>query len=168
LTINRLFLAIPVTLYSYEQIKKEFNELLQGEWREEDHLHVTIAFLGQRFQPDMMIEKLSQFDWSFELSKLTKFDYFSKSRVFVATTHNPGLQRLYGRLEMLLGLEYADLNPHATLMRVKKIVDAEAFSNLLKTAPIEPIGILKSKVILYSSVLQNDGAIYEPLQEWLI
>jgi len=45
LTINRLFLAIPVTLYSYEQIKKEFNELLQGEWREEDHLHVTIAFL---------------------------------------------------------------------------------------------------------------------------
>ncbi len=67
-----------------------------------------------------LLEKLSLFEWSFDISELSKFDYFIKSRVFVATSQNPTIQELYERLETVLGLEPSDISPHATLMRVKK------------------------------------------------
>lgn len=166
--MTRLFLAVAVRLYNYEQIKKEFGIFLEGKWREEEHLHVTIAFLGQQFEPDTLLEKLSGFDFSFEPSELTAFDYFAKSRVFVASTQNSTLQSLYERLGNLLGLEYADLKPHVTLMRVKKITDSDLFFDRLTSVPAEPVGLLESRVILYKSVLSSDGAVYQPLQEWLV
>lgn len=138
---------------------------MEGKWREEEFLHITIAFLGQYSQPDSVLEKLSRFDGSFDISELTTFDYFHKSRVLVALTHNPTLQLLYERLKPLLNLENTLLVPHVTLMRVKKIND-DLFFNRLKTPSSEAIGVLQSKMVLYQSILHRDGAKYEALQEW--
>lgn len=164
--MTRLFLAVSVRLYNYQRIRQEFSPLLQGKWREEEDLHVTIAFLGQRFEPDTLLDKLSGFEWSFEVSELTRFDYFSKSRVFVATTQNTSFQRLYECLQPLLDLENANLNPHVTLMRVKKIAGPDLFFDRLAASPAEPVGILESRIILYQSILRSEGAIYKPLKEW--
>lgn len=164
----RLFLAVPVRLYNYERIKQEFSPLLEGRWREEDYLHATIAFFGHQFQQDILIDKLCDFDWSFKPSELTKFDYFSASRVFVATTQNHTLQILYDRLALFLGLEPIELNLHVTMMRVKKINDSDIFSHLLTNPPCETIGILESKIALYKSVLHSDGAHYEIVKEWAL
>jgi 2'-5' RNA ligase len=165
--MNRLFLAVPVRLYNYGQIKHDFSPLLEGRWRGEEHLHVTIAFLGKQFDSDKLIKKLSSFEWSFEISELSRFDYFSSSRVFVATTHNPTLQNLYDKLALLLRLEDTKLNPHVTMMRVKRIQDSSAFSSKLISAP-PPIGILESKIVLFQSHLYPSGAEYEVLKEWSI
>ncbi|HEX5710983.1 MAG TPA: hypothetical protein VFX68_06510 [Sulfuricurvum sp.] len=162
----RLFLAIPVRLYDYGEIKKEFATLLDGQWRAEEHLHVTIAFLGNHFEPNVLIEKLLFFNWSFDVSELTTFDYFQKSRVFVTTTQNPTLQKLYERLQSLLALDDSILTPHATLMRVKKITDTDLFFERINTVSSEAVGILESKVVLYQSSLHADGVRYEILQEW--
>lgn len=166
LAMTRLFLAVPVRLYNYEEIKQSYGSLLEGRWREEKSLHVTIAFFGSSIEPAVVRERLSAFDCSFTVSELTTFDYFIKSRVFVAVTQNPTLQSLYERLRVLLELEDEELTPHATLMRVKKITDNDLFFNRLKTPPSNAIGVLESKLVLYQSLLRNDGAIYEVLDEW--
>lgn len=162
----RLFIAIPVRLYNYGKIKEQFGTLVEGRWREEEFLHITIAFLSQYSDPDVLLEKLSRFDCSFDISELTTYDYFHQSRVFVALTHNPTLQQLYERLKPLLNLEDTLLVPHVTLMRVKKIDDNYLFFERLKTAPSEAIGVLQSKLVLYQSILHSDGARYEAIQEW--
>lgn len=164
---NHLFLAVPVRLYNYEQIRHNFSPLLEGRWRGEKHLHVTIAFLGKQFDPDTLIEKLSSFEWSFEISELSRFDYFNHSRVFVATTQNPTLQHLYDKLAVALGLEDVKLNPHVTMMRVKHIQDSSLFSALLTSVP-SPIGVLESKIVLFQSHLYPSGAEYEILKEWIL
>jgi 2'-5' RNA ligase len=164
--LTRLFLAVPVRLYNYGQIQKDFAHILEGKWRDEEHLHVTIAFLGKNFEPGALIEQLSSFDWSFHVSELTTFDYFDKSRVLVALTQNSSLNRLYERLQSLLGLEDSTLFPHVTLIRVKKITDTDLFFKRLQTSQAKTIGILESKVALYQSTLHSDGARYEVLQEW--
>jgi 2'-5' RNA ligase len=164
--VSRLFLGIPVRLYHYERIQNEFAPLLEGRWRDERQLHVTIAFLGGRYTAEELIERLAPVDWSFEISELTRFDYFSGSRVFVVTTVNPSLQRLYDRLEPLLALQHADLRPHVTLMRVKKINDAAAFTNRLQHPPDTPLGMLEPKIILYKSELHPQGSTYTPVAEW--
>ncbi|ADR33740.1 Phosphoesterase HXTX [Sulfuricurvum kujiense DSM 16994] len=164
--MNRLFLAVPVRLYDYEKIRSDFSPLLEGRWRDEKHLHITIAFLGERFNADELIEKLSHFQFTFTVSELTRFDYFANSRVFVTTTYNPTLQHLYDQLASLLGLEHVVLNPHVTLMRVKNIVEPSAFFNCLEGSSQTPIGILEPKIALYQSHLYPTGAQYEILKKW--
>lgn len=166
--MNRLFLAVPVRLNDFEKIRHDFSPLLEGRWRDEEHLHVTVAFLGERFNADELIEKLSPFQFTFAVSELTRFEYFANSRVFVATTHNPALQHLYEQLETLLGLEHIVLHPHVTLMRVKNIVDPSAFFNRLEGLSEKAIGILEPKIALYQSRLYPTGARYEILKEWSI
>ncbi|MDD2369575.1 MAG: 2'-5' RNA ligase family protein [Sulfuricurvum sp.] len=167
MTANRLFLAIPVRVYEYGQIQKDFSPFLEGRWRKKESLHITIAFLGHQFNPDEVIEKLSSFNWMFEISELSRFDYFSNSRVFVATTQNPTLQYLYDKLALVLGLETTKLNPHVTMMRVKHIQDATAFSAKLTSEHV-PIGVLESKITLFQSHLYPTGAEYEVLKEWIL
>lgn len=163
---SRLFLAVPVRLYDYPQIRRDFGPLLQGRWREENTLHVTIAFLGKRFDAGTVSSALEKVEWSFEPSQLDGWDYFARSRVFVATTDNPSLQLLYERLAPLLELENAVLRPHVTLMRVKEFGDEEGFYRRLQTPPPQPLGMLESKAILYLSELLPQGAQYHPLKEW--
>lgn len=165
--MNRLFLAIPVRLYDYPKIQHDFGPLLHGRWRSEEGLHVTIAFLGNTYQAETVIHVLKGLDASFDRSLLDGWDYFSNSRVFVATTQNPSLQALYERLAVLLNLEPSTLHPHATLMRVKRLNEPEPFFERLKMPPSETIGHLLPKLILYRSILRPDGALYHPLHEWI-
>lgn len=164
--MNRLFLAIPVRLYGYEQIRNDFSPLLQGRWRDEATLHVTLAFLGSRFSEEEVIETVQTLERSFELSELIRFDYFSASRVFVALTENPSLQRFYDRLVPALNLEAQLLRPHVTLMRVKGFSDAEAFARKISAPPEHPIGVMEPSLILYRSLLLPQGAVYEKRKEW--
>ena len=165
-TSNRLFLAVPVRLYDYPRIRRDFGPFLEGRWREEETLHVTIAFLGKRFDADAIIKVLEGFEWTFEPSELSGWDYFKRSRVFVATTENPTLQRFYERLARVLELDNVVLRPHVTLMRVKGFNDAEGFYRLLYHSPPKPLGRLEPKVVLYRSTLLPEGARYHPIKEW--
>lgn len=165
-THNRLFLAVPVRLYDYPLIRREFGPFLEGRWRDEESLHVTIAFLGKRFRPEEVVSALETFEWSFEPSELRGLDYFTRSRVFVAMTENPSLQSMYERLSPLLGLESSILKPHVTLMRVKGFNDSDGFYRLLQKSPPQPLGILEPRVILYRSLLLPEGAQYHPIKEW--
>lgn len=163
---ERLFIAIPVRLYDYRAIQHTFESCLRGRWRDEETLHVTLAFLGSRLSADAVIAALEEFEWSFTPSALTGWDYFERSRVFVLTSDTPSLQPLYARLAPLLGLEDTLLAPHVTLMRVKGFSERESFLHRLQTPPSQALGMLEPKVILYRSRLSPQGAQYLPLKVW--
>lgn len=165
-TKKRLFLAVPVRLYDYPSVRRAFGPFVQGRWREEETLHVTVAFLGKRFDAQEVIQILEGMEWTFEPSEMLGWDYFRRSRVFVATTDNPTLQLLYERIARRLELENVVLRPHATLMRVKGFSDEGGFYRLLHIPPAQPLGTLMPRVLLYESVLRPEGAQYLPLKEW--
>lgn len=162
----RLFLAIPVRLYDYSAIRNAFEPLLRGRWRDETTLHATIAFLGERYDSREIQAKVEGMEWNFEVTEFHRFDYFSRSRVFVATTHNPSLQTMRERLEKRLNLPSDLIHPHATLMRVKTITDPAAFNAHLQRVSAKPIGRLEPRVALYQSRLLPEGARYTVLKEW--
>lgn len=160
----RLFLAVPALLENYAGVCDRFSGILEGRWRDEAGLHATIAFLGDRFSPARVIDAVEGIDRSFEVSRLENWDYFSRARVFVATTHNPSLQGLYERLGPLLELPPARLSPHVTLMRVKRFSDPDAFAQTCARFP--PSGGLLGEIVLYESRLRSEGALYVPLHRW--
>lgn len=164
--MNRLFIAVPVRLNHYDRIQTRFAPQLMGRWRDESTLHVTVAFLGDAFTEKTVLQKLEGFDWIFEPTQIDGFDYFTGSRVFVATARNPSLQALRERLEDRLGLEEEVLRPHVTLMRVKTIIDTDSFSASMPQIHTECIGIMEPCVALYRSRLTPQGAHYSIVKEW--
>lgn len=166
--MERLFIAVPVRLYDYGAIQNDFSPLLEGRWREAKTLHVTVAFLGDRFSPQTLIDRLNDIDFIFNPSTLNGLDYFAKSRVFVATSHNPSLQDLYSQIQKPLDLDNLILTPHVTLMRVKKVLASDLFFNRLKVPPPHPLGALEPCIRLYRSTLLSEGAVYEVIREWNI
>ncbi len=162
----RLFLAVPVRLYDFPQIRVQFDPLIAGRWRDESGLHVTIAFSGERFSPDAVVSALEGLECSFDPSLLGGWDYFPRSRVFVATTSNSSLQSLHDRLVPRLDLPEKLLNPHVTLMRVRTFTDREAFDAALRLPPPHPLGELEPRMVLYRSDLHPGGAVYTPLHTW--
>lgn len=164
---KRLFIAIAVTLYDYDALRRQFDPLVEGKWREESTLHCTLAFLGEQFAPEEVIHRLETVAWKWELSKLEGWGYFDSSRVFVLTTRNSSLQSLRECIEKALELPHETLNPHVTLMRVKRLRDADTFRNTVQSPSSSPLGQLQQKVGLYQSTLLENGARYELLYEWI-
>lgn len=162
---DRLFLAAPVRLYDYENLRASFSPLLQGRWRDEKTLHATVAFLGSQFDADTLIERLEGFDCSFTPSSFDRFGYFSNSRVFVALSDNSSFQQLRNRLATTLALTHESLRPHVTLMRVKSMFN-DPFESLLKTPPSSPLGVMEPCIALYRSTLLPEGAQYTIIREW--
>lgn len=56
--MTRLFLAVPIRLYNYEEIKKSFGPLLEGRWRDEKSLHVTLIRVKKITDEDLFLKKL--------------------------------------------------------------------------------------------------------------
>lgn len=162
----RLFLGIPVRLDAYEAIRKHLSPLLRGRWVEESQLHLTLAFLGERFTPCEVLQRLEGCDISFEAAALTHLGYFGRSHILYAGTEHPSLQQLASRIQKALELPAAKLTPHITLMRVKAIKERERFHEELDVFGGHRLGILERRIVLYESTLYPTGARYRSLQVW--
>lgn len=165
--MKRLFIAIPVTLYDYPAVQSSFAPLIDGRWRDEATLHVTLAFLGERYEADTVIKRMEGIDRTFEISDIDSWGYFTASRIFFAATTNPSLQRLRDTLENNLGLSHEILVPHVTLMRVKQFKEQETFFRSIQIPPPSPLGSLQSKVVLYESIPSREGSHYHPVAKWM-
>ena len=166
--MSRLFIAVPVTLYDYSDIRSQFDPLLSGRWRDEATLHCTLAFLGDHFTYQEVIRRINETPLEFIPNELSGWEYFSNSRVFVLTTVNPSLQTLRDRLETALALPCEILVPHVTLMRVKRLNDLDTFEKKIQSSPLVSLGRLQPKIVLYQSTVLPQGARYETVHEWLV
>jgi 2'-5' RNA ligase len=164
---SRLFLALPAILDDYDEIKKDFAETVDGRWISPQNLHLTLSFFGATDDPQALAERLSSMRLDVTSSTLRGLGCFVKKRILYATVENPSLEALYKEVNTFFGLPVKSaFIGHVTLMRYKRIVDAERFYNQLELYGERRIGSLGANPVLLQSTLYTDGARYSLLKEF--
>jgi 2'-5' RNA ligase len=166
--VARLFLAIPAVMESYAALQKDFDPLVRGRWIPPERLHLTLLFLGERFDADWIIERLEREPLSLTPPRLRGMGYFKRNKILFVRTGNPSLQRLYETLCRLIEEPSRPLEPHVTLMRMKRVVEWEAFKTLVEEYGSQTLGHLEPRLILYQSELRPEGARYTVLKAWAL
>ncbi|WP_292658622.1 RNA 2',3'-cyclic phosphodiesterase [Nitratifractor sp.] len=160
----RLFIASPVLLYDYTELQRDFCDVIEGKWVEEDKLHLTWIFLGE--QP-------SASPWSEYLSRIAPLDcpallkglgsFGRPPRIFHAKSKEPILYHKAMQMQRA-GFNFYRFTPHVTLCRIKKITDWRGYKGLLETYREKIIGEIKTEITLYESSLCPDGTIYKKIE----
>jgi 2'-5' RNA ligase len=166
--VARLFLAIPALMDAYETLQEDLDPLLRGRWVPPDRLHLTLLFLGERFDAEWIIERLDRETLSLTPPQLRGLGCFKRNKILFARTGNASLQRLYDTLCRVIEQPSRPLEPHVTLMRMKRIMEWQTFRTRLQEYETQPLGHLEPKLILYQSRLLPEGAHYTVLKEWVL
>ena len=162
----RLFIGIPVRLDAYEAIRKHLSPLLRGRWVDDSQLHLTLAFLGERFSLCEVLQRLEGCDMFFEASVVSRLGYFKRNHILYAATEHPSLQKLALNIQQALELPAVTLTPHITLMRVKTVHDYSRFKEARTLFNEHRLGMLERRIVLYESTLHPTGARYRALKVW--
>ncbi len=158
---KRLFLALPVIIDDYEAIQNDFSGVISGRWTPPENLHLTLSFYGDKFEQDELLQRLSDLKVEIETSIIRGFGYFEKRKILYANIENSALSSVYETLNTLFDLPTKNVFvPHVTLMRVKTVVDKDAFYEQLDVYKNKKIGLLGSSLELIESELHPDGARY--------
>ncbi len=158
---KRLFLALPVIIDDYEAIQNDFSGVISGRWTPPENLHLTLSFYGDKFEQDELLQRLSDLKVEIETSIIRGFGYFEKRKILYANIENSALSSVYETLNTLFDLPTKHVFvPHVTLMRVKTVVDKDAFYEQLDVYKKKKIGLLGSSLELIESELYPDGARY--------
>ncbi len=165
--MNRLFLALPVTLFDYTNLQNDFEGIIQGRWVPQQNLHLTLKFFGNSFEEEFLIEKLSALDLQAETSELKGLELLNNNKILYAKTQNPSLQRLYAEIQESFALpSQQEFTPHITLMRIKKIQDKPLLERRLQEYQEKSLGRLYPNIQLIQSRLSDKAAKYECVKEF--
>ncbi len=159
----RLFIASPAKLYDYTGLRKEFSEVLEGTWVQEESLHLTWVFLGEEPAAGPWIEKLRNLTPPKKPVPLRKLGSFGRPpRVFHAKAEDPDL---YAKARQFResGFELHRFTPHVTLCRIKRIRDWRRYKELLKAYEEKILGEISEEIILYESILTKERAIHKKI-----
>jgi RNA 2',3'-cyclic 3'-phosphodiesterase len=167
----RLFIAIDIPGPIKEALTQFTRELPAARWVPADQIHLTLRFIGEAGPQAFAAIKgalagIQFHPFQLGLHGAGHFPPGKHPRVlWVGVEANPELMELYQDLELALvdvGIppEERPFSPHLTLARLKTSAPAavgsfETRHGELAFAPFEV-----REVILYSSVLANDGAIH--------
>ena len=165
--MNRLFLAIPVTMFDYTSLQNDFEGLIQGKWIIPENLHLTLNFFGDRFEEEFLTELLSTLELKIEPSTLEGLGLLEHNNILYAQTPNDSLSSLhdYIREALMLPLEQ-EFIPHVTLMRMKKVKHPTLFKQTLSSYEGKAIGVLHPKIQLIKSRITTTGAQYTLVKEF--
>ena len=164
---SRLFLALPAILDNYDAIKKDFAETVEGRWIPPENLHLTLSFFGATDDVQALAEKLASMRLDVTPSTIRGLGCFAKKKILYATVENPSLEALYKEVNTFFGLPVKEVFVgHVTLMRYKKIVDAERFYNQIELYGERRIGALGTNPVLLQSTLHAEGARYSLIKEF--
>ena len=162
----RLFLAVPAVLDAYGAVRERFTPLAEGRWIPSGQLHLTLLFLGDRFEADDVIARVDAVTPSFTPSALQGLGYFKRNGILFARSVNPSLAELHRRLSAAFELPWRPLEPHVTLQRVKRLQRSREFAAALHEFDETPLGVLEPVLRLYDSTLHPEGARYRVVKEW--
>jgi 2'-5' RNA ligase len=161
----RLFIASPAVFYDYTALERDFSQVLEGKWVDENDLHLTWVFLGEQDSADPWRHRLRRLT-SLECPTLLKGvgSFGRPPRIFHAKSKEPILY--YKAMQMQrAGFSFYRFTPHVTLCRIKKIADWRGYKELLEKYREKIIGEVKTEIVLYESTLCSDGAIYRKIEE---
>jgi len=164
-TMNRLFLALSVTLFDYQNLQDDFEHIIQGKWIPVQNLHLTLKFFAGQFEKEFLIERLSELNLQVEPSCLKGLELFEDGLVLYAKTQNPSILALHREVEKALMLSSAqEFTPHVTLMRIKKIHHRTLFEKRLRLYNEKLLGKVEPKIELIQSTLTPEGAKYTSIK----
>ena len=157
----RLFIASPVSFYSYAGVKEDFADIIEGKWVGEENLHLTWVFLGEVRDEKPIIEKMQNVTPLECEADIAELGYFGRPpRVFFAKAE---AKPLYDKAREFksVGFELYRFKPHITLCRIKKINDYRAYKEKLKSYREKVLGVIQPEIALYQSTLTPEGAYYQ-------
>ncbi len=154
------------------------NKVSHVKWMRPEEMHITIKFLGELDNRDLVrvSEELRKAcsevePFSASLNGLGTFPKNKAPRVIWAGVDEGReyFEQLYQQLDRALielGVpqEGKAYTPHLTLGRVGKGADVELLTKTLQQAAPEMQGVFEvDEVILYTSIREKGGFIYEPI-----
>ena len=157
----RLFIATPVKLPFFKELKSTLTPYIDGNFTQESNLHLTHLFIGEdnpknyKFPLPIPNEKI----------KIKDFDFFDE-RILFCKAHSPNIDAVYKELQSRgLVKEQKPFRPHVTIARIKKIEDKEGLLNALKDFNQIEIEVPFS-LYLYKSILTPNGPIYKKIYRY--
>jgi len=160
----RLFIASPVRLYDYTELKSAFSSILNGKWVEEENLHLTWIFLGERASIPAIKERMELLAPLTESIPLCGIEYFGNPpRILFAGGHEKALYKKAKEFRGS-GFDLYRFKPHVTLCRIKMIHDYKRFKALKKSYKDKKLGEILPEITLYESVLTKERAYYKKIE----
>lgn len=180
--MKRIFIGIKIDPdKNFKKLITSIREELSGEtvkWTDLENIHITLAFLGETHEDKLegingMLKEKCEGQGGFEIS-LKGFGVFKNLRdpkVFWAGLYQSdklsALQAsiVEGLNELGITVEDRPFSPHLTLGRIKHIQDIDKLKVLLlkyHSTDIQRINV--SEVILYESILRQEGPLYMALR----
>lgn len=180
--MKRLFIAVnidpgPILLNMISDFRSRLSDE-RIKWTETENLHITLAFLGDTEQNK--IKAISEMlgrrcEGSGKFNILIKGTGVFKSLkdprvIWTGIEHSEEMNKLYYSIkdglkkDIGISVEERPFSPHLTLGRIKNIRSVEILRSLL--VQYEGLEIHKqeiSEIILYESILKQEGPFYVPL-----
>ena len=157
-----------------------FKKVLKNDsikWTEPSNIHITLVFLGDTEESkireiDTSLSEVCQHFKNFELilEGSGVFRSFNDPRVlWTGIQRSEEMIRLNKQINSNLiaagfKLDVRPYNPHLTLGRLKRIRDISLLEDQVRQyAGMEVQRITVSQIILYESILRQEGPLYKPL-----
>ena len=170
----RVFVALELPKKTRENLSRSVQQMkhfaTRGNWVQEDNFHVTLHFLGEVLDSNLLYV-ISAMDKIKHLPAMTlALDSFSVWRgsdvVCCKLRKDKSLIALQQQLGEYLeqngfDVEHRVFRPHVTVCR--KGAFELPFSEVVKSVDVYNAPFVGSEIVLYQSILTQDGAIYKEL-----
>jgi 2'-5' RNA ligase len=178
--MNRLFISLNLPNEIIDQlikIRHSIWDVNNINWESPEKLHLTLKFIGDVTAEikDSILNELKFLETHSEIyCTINKFDFFyrdSKPLILFAglqseVSLNTIKDQINKKLEKFsIPLDYRKLNPHITLLRIKKDTEID-FVNSFKNFSFTPIHFTANSLTLYKSELNKNGSKYIAIKNY--
>ena len=163
---SRLFIGVFVTIENYQSLKDELEPFFEGKWVKEKNIHMTIKFLGDVKDSNLVVEKLKNINYPKNQTVIFKRIKLFGKKILSLRSSNKTIYKLQNKIEEALEGDFnkeKNFKPHITLLRIKKIKD-DTYKEKFKALDIN--GEIKLKFCLVKSELLDDGVKYKIVREF--
>jgi len=138
--------------------------VIEGKWVEEENLHLTWVFLGERPSAEETIRQMAHLTPLSHSVSVRGVGTFGKPpRIFHAQSGEKSLYKQAAKFRKA-GFDLYRFTPHITLCRIKKIHDYKRFKELKKSYKEKILGEIVPEITLYESVLTKERAYYKKIE----
>ena len=163
----RLFIAIQLNKEMKQLVRHVQNSFrrqnVRGNYTPDENLHLTLTFIGEYGDPDMVLEAMESVSFSpFEIT-LDKVGCFD-TLWWAGIDNSEELEKIATRLRRALAeagipFDRKKFSPHVTFLRKAEHVDKAVFSHL----NIRPVSMKVDRISLMQSTRGKTGMIYTEL-----
>ncbi len=155
----RLFVATPVVIPNFKEIKSCLQGDIEGKWVEEHNLHLTHFFIGnddpQKYKITLPLPK----DEMITLKSISLFD----EKILYINAYSKHIYYINDFFSKTFHKK-SRFKPHITLCRIKRV---ESNNLSRKITEIGEIDVkIEFKVFLCSSTLTRTGPIYKKIYDY--